>query len=431
MKIAIIGAGPMGLACAHHLLAKGYAVEIFEADDRIGGMSACFDLGGMRIERYYHFLCKTDFALFDLLGELGLSECLRWNQTKMGYFFEGKLYPWGNPWALLTFPKLSLTAKLRYARLVMHAKSITDWGPLDNLRADAWIKSWVGQECWDVLWEKLFSLKFFEFKDQLSAAWIGTRIARVAKSRTSIFREEMGYLQGGSDVLLQSLERSITERGGRIHLRAKVEEVLLHDGRVHGLRSGGETRHFDRVVSTAPLPYVPGFMPHLPKVDLDLINAIANVGVVCPIFLLRRPLSPNFWLNTNDTRMATPGIIEYTNLRPMGHHVVYVPFYVPSHYPRYSQPDHEVLAECCKYFQLVNPAFTDDWVVEACVSRYRFAQTVCPPGFSRMLPPMRSTVPGFYMADTAYYYPEDRSITESVGLARKLADLVHGDVIAP
>ena len=75
MKIAIIGAGPMGLACAHHLLAKGYAVEIFEADDRIGGMSACFDLGGMRIERYYHFLCKTDFALFDLLGELGLSEC--------------------------------------------------------------------------------------------------------------------------------------------------------------------------------------------------------------------------------------------------------------------------------------------------------------------------------------------------------------------
>ena len=54
-KFAIIGTGPMGLACAYHLLKQGYSVDIYEKDDRIGGMSACFDFDGLTIERYYHY----------------------------------------------------------------------------------------------------------------------------------------------------------------------------------------------------------------------------------------------------------------------------------------------------------------------------------------------------------------------------------------
>lgn len=40
-----------------------------------------------------------------------------------------------------------------------------------------------------------------------------------------------------------------------------------------------------------------------------------------------------------------------------------------------------------------------------------------------MLPAMKTPLTGFYMADTAYYYPEDRSINESVALGASLADL--------
>jgi hypothetical protein len=40
---------------------------------------------------------------------------------------------------------------------------------------------------------------------------------------------------------------------------------------------------------------------------------------------------------------------------------------------------------------------------------------------------MRSGIQGFYMADTSYYYPQDRSITESLKLGYQLADMaVHG-----
>ncbi|MBQ7457311.1 MAG: FAD-dependent oxidoreductase [Desulfovibrio sp.] len=37
-RIAIIGAGPVGITCAYHLLRRGYGVDIFEAKDEAGGM---------------------------------------------------------------------------------------------------------------------------------------------------------------------------------------------------------------------------------------------------------------------------------------------------------------------------------------------------------------------------------------------------------
>ena len=45
-KIAVIGAGPMGLAVAYQLAKDGYYPVVFEADDRIGGQAASFDFDG-------------------------------------------------------------------------------------------------------------------------------------------------------------------------------------------------------------------------------------------------------------------------------------------------------------------------------------------------------------------------------------------------
>jgi protoporphyrinogen oxidase len=55
----------MGLAAAYELTRAGAQVTVYERDNRIGGMSAFTDLGGTRIERYYHFICKPDQTLFD------------------------------------------------------------------------------------------------------------------------------------------------------------------------------------------------------------------------------------------------------------------------------------------------------------------------------------------------------------------------------
>src|SRR6478609_12090793 len=114
-RVAIIGGGPMGLGVAYYLGKQGVPVTVYEAGDRVGGMTASFDFDGLRIERFFHFLCATDYDYFNLLEELGIASNLKWVNTRMGIFHESKLHNWGEPFALLKFSGLNLIEKIRYA----------------------------------------------------------------------------------------------------------------------------------------------------------------------------------------------------------------------------------------------------------------------------------------------------------------------------
>jgi protoporphyrinogen oxidase len=89
----------MGLAVAYQLARDGHVPVLFEADDRVGGMTATFDFDGLDIERYYHFHCISDHAFLQMLDELNLGSKMQWVETKMGYWYQNRLQPWGNPGA--------------------------------------------------------------------------------------------------------------------------------------------------------------------------------------------------------------------------------------------------------------------------------------------------------------------------------------------
>lgn len=423
-KTAVIGAGPMGLMCAYELLKKGYEVTLFERDDRIGGMSASFDLDGTRIERYYHFICTTDQTLFDVLKELKIDNHLVWRNTRMGFYFDGKLYPWGDPFSLLRFPKLNLISKIRYGLNVLYSKKIKNWHMLDKENAINWLKKWLGKQAYQVLWHKLFELKFFEYQDQLSAAWIASRIQRVAKSRQSIFKEKLGYLRGGSDMLLSAMEKAIISLGGKIVLNADVQQVVADSGKVTGVSVNGQFEAFDAVISTIPMPYIPRMVPALPDAVKEQIASIKNVGVACVIMKLKQNYSDYFWMNVNHEGIDVPGLIEYSNLNPEAGNILYVPYYMPQTHPKYKYTDEEFMSEVCHYLKSINPEFSSDWIISSKVSRYGFAQTVCSPEFFAKIPAMKTDLDGFYMADTAFYYPEDRGISESFRIGKELAALM-------
>jgi protoporphyrinogen oxidase len=426
---AILGAGPMGLAAAYELLKRGWAVDLHERDDRIGGMSASTTLDGLKIERYYHFICAPDETTFEYLRELGIADRLRWAETKMGFYFDGRLHDWGNPVALLRFPGLNLVSKLRYGAHVFLTKGVSDWRKLDKVECTAWLKKWAGARAYDVLWRSLFELKFFEYHDRLSAAWLGTRIKRVALSRKNVFTEKLGYLEGGSDTLLDAIEARITGLGGRIFLKSAAERIEIDGGgTLRGIRVSGELRPYDTVVSTIPLPYLVKLAPELPTAEREKIAAIVNIGVVCAIFKLSRPLTRNFWTNINDPSIAIPGLIEYSNLNPLPCSIVYAPFYMPVSNPKYRLPKEAFIEEVKGYLAKLNPAFDPSWVLAADAFRYEFAQTVCTPNFYDALPPKASAVRGLFLADTSHYYPEDRSISESMRLGRELARLAAGEI---
>lgn len=420
-RVAVLGAGPMGLAVAYQLARDGHHPVVYEADDRIGGMTASFDFSGTKIERYYHFHCISDHAFLKVLNELGLINKMHWVSTRMGYWYLDQLQEWGNPIALLKFRGLGSIAKFRYGLHAFLSTKRNNWKPLDGVNAVQWIRSWVGAEAYDVLWRKLFEYKFYEYTNNLSAAWIWSRIRRIGRSRYSLFKEKLGYLEGGSETLLDAIHLDIIRHGGEVRLCSPVTKVVIQNGAVKGVETPGGLEQFDIVISTIPLPYIPRIIPDLPSEILTQFSSVKNIAVVCVIVKLRKQLTDNFWLNTNDPEMDIPGIVEYSNLRPMEHSIIYVPFYMPGEHLKFAEPDNVFLEKVRRYFKKINPNLCEEDFIDIRASRYRFAQPIGVPAYLDTIPSAKLAIDGLWVADTSYYYPEDRGISESIDFGRKMA----------
>jgi len=419
-SVAVIGGGPMGLAIAYQLALEGCRPVLLEADDRLGGMAASFNFAGVPIERYYHFHCLSDQAFFELLEELNLGQLLRWKQTAMGFFLDGRLYPWGSAGSVLKLRRLPLLSRLRYLLHAARCLSLRDWRHLDGISATEWLRTWLGPKGYEVLWAKLFAYKFYQYTDSLSAAWIWSRIRRIGQSRRWL-KETLGYLDGGSDRWIDAIEHRIRELGGEIRLSSPVTALA---GDAHGARitttSGSEV--FDAVISTVPLPLVAPMLRQGQQ-DPNLIAAYEaqqSVACTCVVLQTSKPITGNFWTNVNDSRFAIPGIIEMSNLRPITPHITYVPFYMPADHPDYGRPNGAFIADSVACLKAINPELQTADILASNCSRYRYAQPVCGTHFLDTLPPL-NPIANIWIADTTVYYPEDRGISESVGFGRDLA----------
>jgi protoporphyrinogen oxidase len=422
-RVVVIGAGAMGLAAAYRAAKDGHEVDLVEAAPEPGGMAGHFDFDGVSIERFYHFICHTDLPTFSLLEQLGIADKLQWRPTSMGFFNNRKLYPWGDPISLLRLPTLGLIDKLRYGIFALVCVRRNSWPAIENESARSWIVRWCGTSIYDRLWKPLFEHKFYEYADNISAAWIWTRIRRIGRSRKSIFQEELGYLEGGSITLVNALVDAVRAHGGRIHLGQPVQQVTVQNGRVTGVQTS--TGHYpaDAVICTTPTPLVSAIIPDLPQDWKDRYNSIHNIGVICVIFKLSQSVSPHFWINISEPDIEIPGVIEFTNLRKIGEDtVVYVPYYMPVTNKKFSWPDADLLAEAFACLQRINPSLTSDKIIATKVARLRYGQPICEPGFAAKIPPIQTPIAGLQVADTCYYYPEDRGIAESVRVGAEMAE---------
>jgi protoporphyrinogen oxidase len=423
VKVLIAGAGVMGLAAAFELLEEGHEVEVFEAAERPGGLAGSFDFDGLRAEKFYHFLCGCDRVYMRWLERLGLSGRLRWRRTGMAVFRDERLHAFGDPISLLRFSPLSPPARLRYGLHVLSAKRRTDWKALENVPARDWLLEGAGEEAYRVVWEPLLRQKFADATDTISAAWIWSRIHRLASSRNRLFQEWLGFLEGGSDAFIQALTEAVSAKGGRIRCASPIERLFLEDSRVLGARACGRDYPADAVVSTIPLSFLLRLAPELPPGYREQAVDLGNIGVRCIVLKMAKPLTPYFWINVND-ELPVCGLIEYTNLNPpeafQGRTLVYSPLYVPATHPRYRSPEAAVLEETLDSIARVVPGFDRSTVVDYRVFREPFAQPVCPVRFTSRLAPLRTPARNLVAADTTHLLPHDRSISDSLALAQKL-----------
>jgi protoporphyrinogen oxidase len=430
-RVGIVGGGPAGLALAHDLARSGHEVALFEAAPELGGLARSFRLGEISIERYYHFLCADDTGYYGKLAELGMAGELRWRPTTMGFFYQGRLYPFSSARDLLAFDGISLAGRLRYGAAVFYLSHLRNWRRLDPLAAEPWLLRLLGREAYMATWYPLLKVKFDRHHDRISAAWVWHRVRRVARSRKSPFhRERLGHLRGGTETLVDALEADLRRRGVELRTATPVERILIEDGRAAGLLVDGARHEFDAVVAAVPLPHFLRLAPDLPAAYRDALGGIEFLGVACVVLRLARPLTGNFWLNVNDPRIPFNGCIEYTNLNPAmtpdGSSVLYVPFYLPRDHPRFRAPDEELCRECLAALALIRPGLDERGVLAWAVSRDPYAQVVCTTGFAGRVPGHETPVEGLYLVESSQLYPSDRTISGTIDLAGNVARRIGG-----
>jgi protoporphyrinogen oxidase len=418
-RVVVIGGGPAGLKAAHTAIKGGAAVTLLESAPLLGGLASSFDVQGTRIERYYHFICKGDDHLQDTLAELGLADRLHWRDSRMAYFVDGALYPFLTPLELLRFAPLRPVDRVRAGIALKRAQRMRE-EDLAPQRAVAWLKEMFGERAYRVIWEPLMRFKFAEHAPEVSAAWIWARMVRLSRSRTSAWREELGYLEGGSQVVLEALARDFERRGGRVVLNADVEAIVFEGGRATGVRAGGETIPADAVISTVTTSRFLKLAAGLEGPFVEGLRRIPTVGIFCLFLRLTERVTPFFWVNANDPRVPFAGMIEYTNLNPLpelgGDRILYVPQYLSADDPRYAQSDEQVLRSYTDALALINPAFDRRWIKFSAVFRDRYAQPICLTDYRTATPPIQTPVANLFLTDSCQLHPHDRTISGSFGL---------------
>ncbi len=425
MKIAIIGAGISGLSAAHALAKLGHEVAIFQREDSLGGLIATFDFDGLQIEHFYHFLCGGDDGYFDLCEELGLRGNIRFRKARTGFYYDSKLYGFATPLDLLRFTPIPFSQRIRLGLFALEARYRKEWAQLDELVAKPWLIDRLGQRAYDVIWDPLLALKFGDFHDKISAAWVWHRLHRVARSKG-----RMGYLEGGTALLLDTLYQSLKKQGVAIHAGQPVQSILAENGRATGIRLENGAEHAcDRVVSTVPMSVLAGLLPEGCDEYASELRRIDYIGVVCVVFKLKQPVSKNFWLNVHDSRVPFNGIIEFTNLNPLGKedgHIVYIPYYVPTGHPYYRMDAAALIEKSWDALKLVAPHLADADRKAQHVARAPYAQAICPTGFLDIIPRHKAPLKGLRLLDSIFLYPEDRNqsahILKSRDCARQIED---------
>jgi protoporphyrinogen oxidase len=434
-RIGIIGGGIAGLVAAYDLAKAGVRVTLMESSAKLGGLAASFAIeSGCEIEKYYHFICKPDRTYVRMLRELGIHDRLHWATTDMGFFYDGRLYTFGDPKSVLLFPHLSIGDKLRFARATLAAimRHPSGWHELECMPANEWLVREYGQRIYDILYRPLIEQKFREYAHEVSAAWMCARFYRSGNSRTLAQKERLGYLERGSQLYIDALERALRTMGADTRTNAAVQHVVVEDNRARGVVVNGSRLHFDYVISTVPVPFACRFLKQLDGAYFENLRQLRYIGAMVMLLRLKRRFSKYFWTNVSDGRMDISGIIEYTNLNPCvflgGDAIVYVPQYLSAEHPLYSMPDDQLFQLYCGYLSMINARFERGWVRQYWVHRDPYSQPICRTSFSNHTPEMRTPVRNLYLTDACQLHPHDRAISHSSDLGRRVANLVLSHV---
>lgn len=434
-KVVIIGGGFSGLAAAYELTRRGIGVEVLERDTEVGGLAGSFEVGGERLEKFYHHWFTNDRQVMELVRELGKQEHILLRPTRTGMYFAHHFYRLSSPFDVLRFTPLNMIDRIRLGLLVLRARKVVHWNELESLTAVEWLREIGGDNVYRIVWEPLLRGKFGPYAEEISAVWFWNKLKLRGSSRNKDGSEALVYYRGGFAALAGHLAQAVRDAGGIVRTSVSVEGLEVRQRRVVGVRTATGVVRGDAVIATPALPIIADLVtPHVKEDYVSSLRCIEYLSNVCLVLQLDRSLSETYWLNVNDPHFPYVGVIEHTNFEPpqtyAGRHIVYLSKYLPESAELYRMSDQEAFEFSLPHIQRMFPKFSRNWVKAYHVWHARYAQPIVVRHYSKLIPDVRTPLKGLHICSMAQVYPEDRGTNYAIREGRKVGATVAEELLS-
>lgn len=410
--VAIIGGGMMGLSLAYRLAQAGIKPTIFERSHQAGGLASNFEYKDIRLDRFYHTILSSDLTMQGLIEETGIKDKLHFTETKQGFYDNGSIYPFNTPVDLMSYPPLHIVSRFRLGLQVVYAMFGNDWREIDKIPVDDWLIKVSGKAVYEKVWKPLLRAKFDTLYGGVPATYIWSRLKRMTSTRQGVTSKEMMcYLEGSYALVVDALMAKLEELAVDVRLNTAIQEICIEDGGATGVKiADGTVENFDAVVSTLPSPVLSTLIPSAPADFVELTGKQEYLGVLCPLLILKKRLTPYYVLNITDSSIPFTAVVETTNLiDPQyvnDYHLVYLPKYLAPGNDMINWSDEKVEAEWMKYFKQMFPDFDENDIEAFIVQKARYVEPIRPMGTLHEIPEIQTPVKNLYMGNTVMIYPD-------------------------
>ncbi len=411
-RVGIIGGGIMGISLGYFLSTQGVCVTIYEASPVLGGLAGPIVLeDGTQVDRFYHAILSSDRHLSDLCKDLGISDQLRFKETKTGFYYKGAIYPMNNILEFLKFPPLGWIDRFRLGLTVLAAQFYKDWKSLESVSVQSWLLKWGGSTTFQNIWRPMLKAKFDGGFDNVPATWIWSRLVRMKSTREGANQKEMaGHLIGGYISLIKAMTEKILANGGEVLLKTPVKEIVIENGKATGIcLTSGDVVNFDKVVCTMQAPIFQRLIPSADKKYQEYLTKQDYLGIIAPLLVLDRPLTGNWTLNITDDRFPFTGVIETTAyIDPKyvgGYHLVYLPKYTAPGSPWQQKSDEEIKNIWLANLQAMFPEFDKSAICYFLIHRERYVEPLHGLNETDSIPAVKTPIENLYLSTTSQIYP--------------------------
>lgn len=316
MHVAVLGAGPAGLAAAHELTAHGKRVTALDRNNYVGGLCRTvhdrgyrFDLGGHRwftknedLNNWFRRLMQGELVMVERISRI---------------YYGGKYY---------NYP-VSFRDVMRNTGLlaVAHAGLAFIWAswvygvrnrPIQNMK-DGYTAQF-GAKLYEMFFRRYSEKVWGKPCEELSADWVSQRSKGLSVwsiAREALFKksgeiksliEEFMYPRDGYMRIPERMAEDVRRAGNEVVLEATVKRLEYHgpnDIEVFYATAAGErSLRATHVVSTIPLGLLATMLT--PKADADVIAAARGLTfrdlITVNLMLKKKQVSRDTWLYVQD-----------------------------------------------------------------------------------------------------------------------------------